>query len=219
MIDILARHYIPGVPASSSLPPSRQAVLDLVRRGERTVNTLAARLRISDNAVRIHLVALERDGLVVRSGIVRTGTAGQPAAEYDLTPAGELALSVAYPAALTALTAAAGDRLDARARRALFMEAGRKLAETMPAADKGSLQERATSCAALIESLGGSATLTAGRGHVTLQGAGCPLAAAVRNESGTCALIEGLLEAHAGVDAEQQCTHGDRPACRFRLTA
>src|SRR5688572_4634606 len=204
--------------ASAGLPPSRHAVLDLIRRGDRTVNTLAARLRISDNAVRIHLVALERDGLVVRSGIVRSGTAGQPAAEYDLTPAGELALSAAYPAALTALAAAAGDRLDARARRALFIEAGRKLAETMPAADRGSLQERATACAALIESMGGSATLTVGRGQVTLQGAGCPLAAAVRGEPGTCYLIEGLLEAHAGVDAEQHCTHGDRPTCRFRLT-
>jgi hypothetical protein len=41
----------------------------------------------------------------------------------------------------------------------------------------------------------------------------------VRAEPGTCALIEGLLEAHAGVNAEQQCSHGDRPSCRFRLTA
>jgi predicted ArsR family transcriptional regulator len=86
------------MPASSaSLPPARQAVLDLVRRGERTVNTLAARLRISDNAVRVHLVALERDGLLKRCGMVRSGGAGQPAAEYDITPAGELALSVACP--------------------------------------------------------------------------------------------------------------------------
>src|SRR4029450_1269858 len=99
--------------SSASLPPSRQAVLDLILRGERTVNTLAAQLRISDNAVRVHLIALERDGLIRRSGIVRSGTVGQPAAEYDLTTAGEQALSTAYPAALAALAAAAGERLDA----------------------------------------------------------------------------------------------------------
>ena len=104
-----------------ALPPARHAVLDLIRRGERTVNTLAAQLRISDNAVRVHLIALERDGLIKRSGIVRSGTVGQPAAEYDITPAGEQELSRAYPAALAALAAAAGDRLDARARRALFL--------------------------------------------------------------------------------------------------
>lgn len=203
----------------STLPPSRQAVLDLVRRGERTVNTLAARLRISDNAVRVHLIALERDGLIRRSGIVRSGTVGQPAAEYDLTPAGELALSTAYPAALTALAAAAGERLDARSRRSLFFEAGKRLAETMSPQDSGTLQERAEACAALIDSLGGSTTVTSGKGTATIEGAGCPLAAAVRSEPTTCYLIEALIEAHGGVQAEQLCTHGDRPSCRFRISS
>ncbi len=202
-----------------ALPASRHAVLDLVRRGERTVNTLAERLRISDNAVRAHLVALERDGLIKRSGIVRSGAVGQPAAEYDLTPSGELALSSAYPSALAALASATGDRLDSRARRALFLEAGRRLAETMTAKEAGTLQERAESCAALIDTLGGSATVTHNKGSATVEGASCPLAAAVRNEPATCFLIEALLEKHAGVRAEQFCTHGDRPACRFRLTA
>lgn len=206
------------MPASKGLPPSRHAVLDLIRRGERTVNTLAARLGISDNAVRVHLVALERDGLVQRSGIVRSGTVGQPAAEYDLTGAGELALSAAYPAALTALASAIGDRLDSRAKRALFLEAGKQLAATMPYRRSGSLQDRVESCAALINRLGGSATVSGTRGGPTVEGTGCPLAAAVRSEPSTCFLIEALLESHAGVKAEQLCTHGERPACRFRLT-
>ena len=205
--------------ASAGLPPSRHAVLDLIRRGDRTVNTLAARLRISDNAVRVHLVALERDGLLKRSGIVRSGSAGQPAAEYDITPAGELALSAAYAPAFTALAAAAAERLDARSRRALFTEAGRRLASTMKSQDSGTLQERAEQCASLINTLGGSATISAGRGSATLEGAGCPLAAAVRADPATCYLIEALLEGHTGVRAEQQCTHGDRPCCRFKLTS
>ena len=206
------------MPARRELPPSRHAVLDLVRRGDRTVNTLAAGLRISDNAVRVHLIALERDGLIKRSGMIRTGTAGQPAAEYDITPAGELALSAAYAPALTAVAAAAADRLDARARRSLFTDAGRRLAATMKPQDSGSLQERAEHCAALINSMGGSATISAGRGSAVLEGVGCPLAAAVRADPATCYLIEALIEGHAGVHAEQHCSHGDRPACRFKLT-
>jgi predicted ArsR family transcriptional regulator len=205
--------------SSAGLPPSRHAVLDLIRQGERTVNTLAARLRISDNAVRLQLGSLERDGLVKRSGIVRSGAAGQPAAEYDITPAGELALSAAYAPALTAVAAAAAERLDARSRRSLFAEAGRRLASTMKPKDSGSLQERAEQCASLINSLGGSATISTGRGSATVHGAGCPLAAAVRADPATCYLIEALLEGHTGVDAEQQCTHGDRPSCRFKLTS
>jgi predicted ArsR family transcriptional regulator len=204
--------------ASRDLPLSRHAVLDLVRQGDRTVNTLAARLRISDNAVRVHLVALERDGLIKRAGMIRSGTVGQPAAEYDITPAGELALSAAYAPALTAVAAAAADRLDVRARRSLFAEAGRRLAATMKPQDSGSLQERAEQCAALINTLGGSATISAGRGSAVLEGAGCPLAAAVRADPVTCYLIESLIEGHTGLKAEQQCTHGDRPACRFKLS-
>ena len=206
-------------PATSALPPARHAVLDLIRRGARTVNTLAEALRISDNAVRVHLVALERDGLIVRSGLVRSGAAGQPAAEYELTVAGELALSSAYPAAMVALAGAIGEKLDPRARRALFFDAGKRLAATMIDREGGSLAARASACAAMIESLGGSATITPGRGHVLLEGTGCPLAAAVRKEPATCALVEGLLERHAGVNADQICNHGERPSCRFRLTA
>jgi len=202
---------------ATPLPLSRHAVLDLIRRGARTVNTLAEELRISDNAVRGHLVALERDGMIARSGVVRSGGVGQPAAEYDLTQAGELALSSAYPAALTALAAAAGERLDARARRALFLEAGKRLASTMRSRDTGTLVERAAACAALIDSLGGSATIALGRRTAVLTGNGCPLAAGVRVEPATCSLIESLLEHHAGVDAVQRCQHGDRPACRFDL--
>ncbi len=183
------------------------------------MNTLAAQLRISDNAVRVHLVALERDGLIRRSGTVRSGVAGQPAAEYDLTPAGEEALSSAYTAALVALSEAAGARLDVRTRRALFLEAGKRLAATVSPKDSGSLAERAESCAALIDSLGGRAIVTTGRGSAVIEGAGCPLAAAVRGEPGSCSIIEGMIEAHTGLKAEQQCSHGERPSCRFRLSA
>lgn len=206
------------MPASKGLPPSRHAVLDLIRRGERTVNTLATQLGVSDNAVRVHLVALERDGLVQRTGIVRSGTVGQPAAEYDLTSAGELALSAAYPAALTALARAIGERLDSRAKRSLFLEAGKRLAATMTDRTGGSFQDRAESCAALINSLGGSASVSTARGSATVEGTGCPLAAAVRSEPSTCFLVEALLESHSGLKAEQLCTHGERPSCRFRLT-
>jgi hypothetical protein len=84
--------------------------------------------------------------------------------------------------------------------------------------DAGSLQQSAATCAALIDSLGGSATVSTERGSATVKGSGCPLASAVRIEPATCYVIEALLEAHTGVKAEQQCTHGDRPSCRFRLT-
>ncbi|MGH7713294.1 MAG: hypothetical protein ACREOG_18545, partial [Gemmatimonadaceae bacterium] len=146
-----------------ALPAARFAVIDAVRRGHRTVNALAALLGVSDNAVRIQLSTLERDGLL-RRGIVHSGRAGQPAAEYELTRAGEDALSRAYRPVLAALVSVIGKRLDARALRTLFADAGRRLAAEIETPATASLATRAAACTALIESLGGSATVRVARG-------------------------------------------------------
>jgi predicted ArsR family transcriptional regulator len=208
---------MPGPPAS--LPTARLSVLDRIRRGDRTVNAIAAALGVTDNAVRLHVSALERDGLVRLSGVVRSGQAGKPAAEYELAPDGEIALSSAYPPALTAVMSAIGARLDARAVRALLLDAGKRLASHTRPHDTGSVASRANSCAALLESLGGSATVTHARGHTVLTGTGCPLASAVRAEPGTCALVEALLAKSSGLSVTQKCDHGENPSCRFELCA
>lgn len=205
----------PSAPGSAA----RLAVLDAVRRGQRTVNALANELGVTDNAVRLHLAALERDGLLGRSGTLRSGRAGQPAAEYDLTEAGELALSRAYAPALTALVTALGARVDPRTLRALLADAGRRLAEQLGSVTTGSLAERAEACAALLEAMGGSTTVAASRREATITGAGCPLASAVRAEPGTCTMVEALLAKHGNVDVTQECDHGAQPRCRFRITA
>ena len=56
-----------------------------------TVNDLAAELRLTDNAVRAHLASLERDRLVVQSG-VKPGFR-KPHATYALGPEAEQLVS------------------------------------------------------------------------------------------------------------------------------
>ncbi len=60
-------------PARLALTPPRQRVLAALRTGSRTVNDLAGGLHVTDNAVRGHLAALERAGLVRATGTVRSG--------------------------------------------------------------------------------------------------------------------------------------------------
>lgn len=208
------------MPGTPMLPPARLSVLDGIRRGSRTVNALAERLGVTDNGIRLHLSALERDGLIQRGGVHRSGQAGQPAAEYELLPAGEVALSNAYAPALTALIAALGAKLKARSARKVLVNAGRRLAAQVPQGRGGSLNERAQSCAALLESLGGKIDVTTapGTGTVTLTGSGCPLAAAVRAEPATCYMIESMLEKHADVNVAMRCQHDAHPACRFEIS-
>jgi predicted ArsR family transcriptional regulator len=64
---------------------TRGQVTALLRQGERTVEELAQALVLTDNAVRAHLVTLERDGLVRQAGL-RRGLS-KPAYAYALTPA------------------------------------------------------------------------------------------------------------------------------------
>src|SRR5262245_6513356 len=66
---------------------TRGRIILLLRRGSRSVNELAATLKLTDNAVRTHLTALERDGLVQASG-TRPGTR-RPTIMYELTPDAE----------------------------------------------------------------------------------------------------------------------------------
>ena len=58
------------------LASTRGRILALLRDEHRTVNDLSAALHLTDNAVRAHLLSLERDGLVqqrgMRRGCIRT---------------------------------------------------------------------------------------------------------------------------------------------------
>jgi predicted ArsR family transcriptional regulator len=50
---------------------TRVEMLRLLRRSRQTITSLADALRLTDNAVRTHVAALERDGIVEPAGIQR----------------------------------------------------------------------------------------------------------------------------------------------------
>src|SRR5574341_1702227 len=62
---------------------TRGRIVALLRGTTRTVDELAEELELTDNAVRAHLLSLERDGLLRQSGLQR-GTR-KPHFAYELT--------------------------------------------------------------------------------------------------------------------------------------
>src|SRR5947207_9703432 len=76
------------------LASTRGKILVLLRAENRTVNELAAALNLTDNAVRAHLVKLERDGLVQQRGM-RRGTR-KPHVTYALSAEAESIFPKAY---------------------------------------------------------------------------------------------------------------------------
>src|SRR3954452_11157273 len=90
-------------PAAKPDGPTRGQVLALLRRGPTTVEELARAIGVTDNAVRLHLSALERDGMALAVGVRREGTVGKPATLYAVSPTAEAAFSKAYEPVLTTL--------------------------------------------------------------------------------------------------------------------
>src|SRR6476659_10437639 len=70
-------------------------LLSLLRRSRLTITGLADALHLTDNAVRTHIAALERDGIVEHVGTQRD-TGGKPARVYGLTGEGEELFPKAY---------------------------------------------------------------------------------------------------------------------------
>ena len=192
---------------------TRGQVVLLLRQGQATVEDLAGTLGLTDNAVRAHLTALERDGLVVQRG-QRQGV-GKPAYTYMLTSEAEGLFPKAYGAVLHVLLDVLGESLSPPALDAAMREVGRRLAAEQPRAT-GNLRQRADNAVTLLSELGGLASLEQEHGELVIQGRSCPLAAAVKGHPETCLLAEALLAEVIGAPVRQTCAP-EIPRCRFEI--
>jgi predicted ArsR family transcriptional regulator len=197
----------------------RGRIIRLLRRGEKTVDELAAELGVTDNGVRSHLTVLEGAGVVEQFSIRRTGTPGKPATVYRIARAAEPTLSAAYAPILEALLVALENRLDATELDSLFRDVGRKLAEDQAAAPQSaSLAARARLAASLLGELGAEIDVEQTEGGIVLRGHACPVANAVRVQPGVCHAMEELVAGVTGATVTECCDRSDGSArCRFEI--
>ena len=198
---------------------TRGRIVELLRRSARTVDELAAELGVTDNAVRLHLGALERDGVVRSRGVRREGAVGKPATIYEIDPAADPIFSNAYLPFLSTLLASLGDRLSVRELRALMRDVGHRLAGD-PATDAGSIAARAELASNVLNELGGLTTIErTGNGRtLEIRGCGCPLSVAVGEREEVCLAVQSMLSAITGAEVKEHCDRsGDRPQCCFQI--
>src|SRR4030095_9393459 len=135
---------------------TRGRIVTLLRGSTRTVNELAAELGLTDNAVRAHLLSLERDGLIRQSGVQR-GTR-KPHFAYELTGEAENLFPKAYDGILNQLIAVLKGRLTPRALKEVLREVGRSLAGSQTSErHNGTLESRAEKALTALEAIGGAA--------------------------------------------------------------
>ena len=189
-------------------------ILGLLRRSRQSITSLASALGLTDNAVRMHIAALHRDGIVDQVGTERD-TGGKPARLYGLTPEGEELFPKAYALVLGKLVAEIV-RTQGRARAVeLLRTVG---AQAAAAAPRGANPKRRMQAAAqAFRDLGADAEVEKAGKCWRLQAYGCPLSAVTAGHPELCELGKALVQELVGEPVTECCQRGDHPRCAFEI--
>lgn len=198
----------------SFLESSQGRIIALLRQGSRTIEELSTALGLTGNAVRSHIAALERNGFVVPAEQRRTSR--KPAQVYAIRPEAEQRLSKAYAPVLAGLLQILARKMEPAELRGLMREVGEELAVGHPA-PKGDRLASARAAATVLNELGGAVAVEHNNGELRLKGDSCPLAEAVRAYPEACRAVGALVSRVVGASVTEQCDHGDRPRCNFRI--
>jgi len=194
---------------------TRGQIVTLLRAAPCTVEELAGKLTLTDNAVRAHLSTLERDGLVRQSGLRRGPR--KPHFTYVLTEEADKLFPKAYDALLNQLIGVLKTRLEPAEIEDVLREVGRALAAGSPSGNGVSLETRVQTALKVLEAIGGAAAVEQHGDKLVIASSGCPLAAAVSVHPEVCRLAETLVAEIVKVPVEERCDRTGRPKCRFEL--
>ena len=194
---------------------TRGRVVEMLRGTTGTVGELAQRLGLTDNAVRAHLLSLERDGLVRQSGVQRGFR--KPHFAYELTPEAERLFPKAYDVLLNGLIAALKVRLPPAMLEEVLREVGRSLASDEAPGEGADLRERVERAARVLKVLGGSPLVEGEGGRLLIRSGSCPMAAAVAEHPEVCELAEALVAEIVGAPVSERCDRSGLPKCRFEV--
>lgn len=196
---------------------SRGRIVTLLRVSAKTVNELAAELELTDNAVRAHLLSLERDGLIRQQGVQR-GTR-KPHFTYELTSEAESLFPKAYDALLNQLISVLKGRLTPAALDEVLREVGRSLAANANSdRKKDGLETRIGKALSALEAIGGAAQLEKEGDKLVIRSGSCPLATAVAEHPEVCQLTEALLAEIIGKKVRERCDRDGPPRCAFEIS-
>jgi predicted ArsR family transcriptional regulator len=201
----------------SSDDTTRGRLRSLLREGIWTVDDLAARLDLTDNAVRFHLATLEREGSVARTGVQRHSGAGQPATLYSLTAAADEAFSRAYAPVLAAVVEELHVTMSGTQLTAFLERVGERLAAEKQD-PRDSLRKRIQGASDLLNSLGGITTVERSGDAYRIVGRACPLAAAVEADPCVCSVVTSLVSNVVDAEVRERCDRSGRPKCCFEIS-
>jgi predicted ArsR family transcriptional regulator len=198
------------------LGETQARLVGVLRRSHQTISGLAQRLRLTDNAVRLHVAALRRDGMVQDVGTLRD-TGGKPARLYGLTREGEELFPKAYALVLGKLVEQIV-RTQGRERAIQLLRAVGAQAAAGARAGK-SAKQRLEAAAGVFRDLGADADVEKTADGWRLQAYGCPLSAVTHGHAEMCEVGKAIVEEIAGTPVAECCDRGAHPRCGFAIAA
>jgi predicted ArsR family transcriptional regulator len=194
---------------------TRGQIVDHLRSGNMTVNELAAKLGLTDNAVRAHLLTLERDRLVEQKGTVKGFR--KPHVTYGLTTEAHKLYPKSYDSLFNQLVEVLKARLAGVKVRDLLLEVGQRLGKRNSPGESAELNERLASAAKTLESLGGAPKVVQEDDRVVIASSSCPFAEAVAEHPEVCQAAEAMVTEIVGQPVRETCDRSGTPKCRFEI--
>jgi predicted ArsR family transcriptional regulator len=194
---------------------TRGQIILLLRKSEMTVNDLAEKLDLTDNAVRAHLLSLERDGFVALKGSVKGFR--KPHFIYGLTENTRELFPRPYGLLFNKLLSALRSTLSPAALIDRFREVGSGIGKENKIEENAALDQKIERALSAIESLGGAATHVSSDGKTVISSESCPFAEAVAEHPEVCKITESMIAEILGSEVTEHCDRTSAPKCRFQV--
>lgn len=194
---------------------TRGQIVMLLRMSSRTVNEIAERLKLTDNAIRAHLLTLERDGLVEQKGAIKGFR--KPHYTYRLTDEARHLFPKPYAFVLNKLLAVLKGTLSRPVVFETLRGVGRELAGDSQSRTGADLDERLDEVLKTLELLGGAAKVVRENGSVSIQSESCPFNEAVSEHAEVCKVAESMIEAIVETPVKEVCQRNGSPKCCFEI--
>ena len=192
---------------------SRGQVILHLRSAPKTVNELAKELDVTTNAIRAHLLVLERDGLVRQGGTTKGFR--KPHYLYVLTEKARHLFPQPFDLLLNKLLSVLKRNVSARSLITTLREVGKDIAGDVPSA--GTDREKLEHAVTALEALGGSAVISDDDGRIVIRSESCPFAEGVMEHPEICKIAESAVAEITGKNVEEKCDRTAEPRCRFHV--
>ena len=194
---------------------TRGQIVMLLRTTTMTVSEIAGRLNLTDNAIRAHLLSLERDRLVEQKGVIKGFR--KPHHTYGLTDEARHLFPKPYAFLFNKLIEVLKKSLSPAATIDTLRDVGHSIGRDNTIDDGGDLQARLGDVLKTLEALGGAARLEEVNGKTLIRSESCPFNEAVSEHPEVCKVAESMIEEIVGKEVREVCDRTASPKCCFEL--